>query len=581
MAYLALYRKWRPMIFADVLAQESVVETLQRSVANNTVAHAYLFCGTRGTGKTSAAKIFSRAVNCLNPVNGDPCNKCEVCLEILADSLQDVLEIDAASNNGVDHIREIRNDVSYLPSKAKYKVYIIDEVHMLSNSAFNALLKTLEEPPAHVIFILATTEPNKLPATVLSRCQRYDFKRIGADSIAKHLKTICDSLNVKAEPDALELISRLADGAMRDAINILDRCVSSESGHLTYNEVVKAVGIVEDDFFVEVTRLLIAGDIPALITEIHKLFMDGKDLTLFTGELINHFRNLVLCKSGVDLSSITDYSKRYIKTLEEQAKTMDGEYILCVIRELTLAQMRLSRTANSRVLLESTIIKICNKWFTYDNDEIFARLSLLESGVRTEQVTVKPDAPKAVEVKKPEPKPESEPEPKIEPEPELKIKPEPEPEIEPESEPEPEPIKEISKPKPVSGSSTLPKFEQWDKVRADLSSYGQKLLNTFTAPAKAFQVDENNLLIIFPDNKSFEKKYFDKADNIHYLSESIKRICGKEMHCKFIMEEDAGSILNNNPDNSTEASLTEDVSEKKDVFEDLKENDIPFEIIDD
>jgi DNA polymerase III gamma/tau subunit len=276
----------------------------------------------------------------------------------------------------------------------------------------------------------------------------------------------------------------------------------------------------------------------------------------------------------VNLSSITDYSKQFIKVLEEQAATLDGEYILCVIRELTLAQMRLHRTANSRVLLESTIIKICNRWFTYDNDEIFARLSLLESGMKTGQVISKPESAKPVETKVSEQK--LKPETKMS-EPEAKL-PEPKPEVD----------KEISKPKPKTDSkpfkakdSNLPKFEQWDKVRADLSDYGKKLLNTVTSAATAFQIDDSNILVVFPDNKNFEKKYFDKAENIYYISEAILRVCGKEMHCKFMMEEDAGDILGKNKSKSESEIPSADTGEKKDLFEDLKKNDIPFEIIED
>ena len=226
MAYMALYRKFRPLKFSEVVGQEHIEATLKNQVLNNRVGHAYLFSGGRGSGKTSTAKILARAINCLNPQDGEPCNECEICKAAISGNLVDITEMDAASNNGVDNIREIREEVEFIPTSAKYRVYIIDEVHMLSTGAFNALLKTLEEPPAHVIFILATTEPQKLPATILSRCQRFDFKRISAEDITKRLKYICESINIQIEDNALKIISDLADGAMRDAISILDRCVS-------------------------------------------------------------------------------------------------------------------------------------------------------------------------------------------------------------------------------------------------------------------------------------------------------------------------------------------------------------------
>ncbi|HQA57033.1 MAG TPA: DNA polymerase III subunit gamma/tau, partial [Acetivibrio sp.] len=271
MAYLALYRKWRPLVFEDVVEQEHVVKTLRNSINTGRIAHAYLFSGTRGTGKTTMAKIFSRAVNCLNPKDGDPCNECEICKGILNGSLLDVIEIDAASNNGVDNVRELRDEVVYTPSKAKYKVYIIDEVHMLSTGAFNALLKTLEEPPSHVIFILATTEPHKLPATILSRCQRFDFRRISVDSIAKRIEYIAGESGVDIKEDASRLIAKLSDGALRDAISILDQCISLGNKELTYEDVLKVVGLVTDTFIVEVVDNIKNQDVGKVLEAVNRL----------------------------------------------------------------------------------------------------------------------------------------------------------------------------------------------------------------------------------------------------------------------------------------------------------------------
>ncbi|HPU41417.1 MAG TPA: DNA polymerase III subunit gamma/tau, partial [Acetivibrio clariflavus] len=298
MSYLALYRKWRPMVFEDVVEQEHVVKTLKNSILAGRIAHAYLFCGTRGTGKTTMAKIFSRAINCLNSKDGDPCNECEICKGILNGSLLDVIEIDAASNNSVDNVREIRDEVVYTPSKARYKVYIIDEVHMLSTGAFNALLKTLEEPPGHVVFILATTEPHKLPATILSRCQRFDFRRIPVESIVKRIGYIAENSGVSIEEEGLRLIARMSDGALRDAISILDQCISLGNKHLTYEDVLSIVGIVNNTFVADVVDAINTKEVDRVLQLINVLVMDGKNITQFVSDLILYYRNLLICSTS-------------------------------------------------------------------------------------------------------------------------------------------------------------------------------------------------------------------------------------------------------------------------------------------
>ena len=256
----ALYRVYRPKTFEDVVGQEHIVKTLKNQIKNNNIGHAYLFSGTRGTGKTSTAKIFARAVNCLNPINEEPCNECEICIDTLNDNIMDIVEIDAASNNSVDDIRELRESVKYTPSKAKYKVYIIDEVHMLSQGAFNALLKTLEEPPSYVIFILATTEPHKIPATILSRCQRFDFKRVSSKDIADRMSYICEKENIQAEDKALSLIARNSQGALRDALSILDQCMSFGNEKIEHNDVIELLGTVNIDELFELSQSIIDCD---------------------------------------------------------------------------------------------------------------------------------------------------------------------------------------------------------------------------------------------------------------------------------------------------------------------------------
>ncbi|MDR3120650.1 MAG: DNA polymerase III subunit gamma/tau, partial [Clostridiales bacterium] len=296
MSNIALYRKWRPKTFLDVVEQEHVVKTLRNSLVRGRLAHAYLFCGTRGTGKTTLAHILSRAANCLSPKDGDPCNECEICTGILSGRIMDVVEIDAASNNSVDNIRRLRDDIVYAPAQARYKVYIIDEVHMLSGGAFNALLKTLEEPPEYAIFILATTEPHKLPATILSRCQRFDFRRISNDAIAARLAVVAEGAGAAAEADALLLIAKLADGALRDAISILDQCISTGAETLTRDVVMRTCGIADDAFLCESARILADGDVAAIPEHVAALAASGRGLSQYIGGLTGFFRNLMVLK---------------------------------------------------------------------------------------------------------------------------------------------------------------------------------------------------------------------------------------------------------------------------------------------
>ena len=256
----ALYRAYRPQNFEDVVGQQHIIRTLKNQIENNNVGHAYLFAGTRGTGKTSTAKIFARAVNCVQSKDQEPCNECEVCKDIINDNIMDVVEIDAASNNSVDDIRELRESVKYSPTKAKYKVYIIDEVHMLSQGAFNALLKTLEEPPSYIIFILATTEPHKIPATILSRCQRFDFKRVTVNDMSERMKKICNEENIEVEDKALNLIARNAQGALRDALSILDQCISFGGNKIEYKDVVELLGTVNIEQLFEMSQFIINQD---------------------------------------------------------------------------------------------------------------------------------------------------------------------------------------------------------------------------------------------------------------------------------------------------------------------------------
>lgn len=375
MAYKALYREWRPKVFEDVVEQEHVVRTLMNSVKTDSISHSYLFCGTRGTGKTTMAKIFSRAINCLNPKNGDPCNECEVCRGLLNDTILDVIEIDAASNNSVDNVRQIRDEVIYSPTRAKWKVYIIDEVHMLSTGAFNALLKTLEEPPAHVVFILATTDPHKLPATILSRCQRFDFRRISEESIAERLADISGKIGVSADKEALQLIARLADGALRDAISILDQCLALGTGKISYEDVISMVGIVNDSFMKSLASNVKNGDVAAILGGVDELVRSGKDIPHFVSDLILFYRNILVAKlSGTSADA----------AIKELAGSFTNEEIYFVIEELSKLLESLRWADLPRTLLEVALIKLATAGKT-DNTAASAKANQKQAAEETEE----------------------------------------------------------------------------------------------------------------------------------------------------------------------------------------------------
>jgi len=382
MGYTALYRKYRPLSFEGVIGQDHIVRTLKNQMVTERVSHAYLFCGTHGTGKTSTAKIFARAINCLNPKEGEPCNQCELCQNILHGRSMNVIEIDAASNNGVDNIREIREEVKYPPTEGYYKVYIIDEVHMLSGGAFNALLKTLEEPPAHVIFILATTDPQKVPATILSRCQRFDFRRITIEDIATTLEGYLVQEGFSADHDALRYIARLADGSMRDSLSVLDQCLSFYSGELiTLEKVLDVVGSVDHQVFFDMTEALWQRDAKRLMDEIEKMVMSGRDIGQFVTEWMIHLRNVLLLVTVGNGDGILDLSGENMAMLQTQGEDIGGEALVYFIKRLSSLQADLKYAANERILLEVAMLKLCSKSVEASFDGVAARLSQLEKKV--------------------------------------------------------------------------------------------------------------------------------------------------------------------------------------------------------
>ena len=408
--YQVLYRKWRPKTFSDVSGQPHVTAALKNELTTGRLAHAYLFTGSRGTGKTSCAKILAKAVNCPNAVNGDPCNECDVCRGIDNGSLVDVAEIDAASNNGVDNIRDLREEVNFTPSVAKYRVYIIDEVHMLSTGAFNALLKTLEEPPEHVVFILATTEVHKLPATILSRCQRFDFSRISPADIADRIRYIAAEEQFSITDDAALFVARLADGAMRDALSLIDQCLSC-SRQITADTVAEAAGMVGREYLRRFSDAFFAKNAGAALTMVDELYRSSRDMERICVEMIDYFRNLMILRSVKKPGDLIVASDAERQAMAEDAARYELTTILYILHEIQATLERMKNGATRRVEMEMTVLRICSPELENSTEALLCRIQALESAVRSGAVAA-PSAPPAPAVSapaEPAPAPQAEP----------------------------------------------------------------------------------------------------------------------------------------------------------------------------
>ena len=516
LAYRALYREWRPKRFEEVIGEEHITTTLKNQIANNRIAHAYLFCGTRGTGKTSTAKIMAKALNCLNSDDGEPCNECEMCKKINDGLAIDVTELDAASNNGVDKIRDIIDDAKYPPQEAKYKVYIMDEVHMLSIGAVNAFLKTLEEPPKNVIFILATTDPQKLPITILSRCQRFDFRRIGNKDICALLRKIVTAQGVLADDKSLELISRTSDGAMRDSLSILDQAIAMGEGRIDYNELVKMLGLVTNDSLFEITNAVIEKNIEAAMGIIENVVISGKDMYLFIKDLIAHFRNLLMIKVTNNPEEVLDMSLENITLVKEQGGRIRVEELMRGIRILQDAEANAKLSKESRLYLELAIIKMCKIEYDTSNEVILARLNKLEEGIKSGGIKVGAVSTEVKVVKDTAAKINKDTSNKVK-APEAKIN-------------------------SIVGNAeskiTLSDIQRsWKDILEGFKARRTMVVFASILPGKPLACEAGIVTIGFSEQYAFSKVRLEKEENFKIVNEVISEVMGEELRVKYSVEQ--------------------------------------------
>jgi len=534
--YTALYRKFRPLKFDEIVGQEHIVRTLKNELINDRVGHAYLFNGGRGTGKTSAAKILARAVNCLNPKDGEPCNECAVCKAALEGSLTDIVEMDAASNNSVEDVRAIRDEVNFLPTVAKYRVYIIDEVHMLSTGAFNALLKTLEEPPAHVKFILATTEPQKLPATILSRCQRFDFKKISNDNIEKRLNFVCEQSNIDITPEAKKLIAILAEGAMRDALSILERCMQEE-GKITEDLVKELVGIPKTESVNKITKSILQKNTEDALGAINEIISEGKDISNFLWEIIKYVKDILVFKTNTKLEIYSEAEKNQIKEL---ADSTTKERLISMIYELSNLQNDMKWSSQKLIMFQVTIIKLCNEVSTSSTvssgdsgasskevEDLKYKINRLEK-----QITQLQNAPRAVASSSTSQESKTQ----------YAIKPE------------------------VKKSTSIKlgdKVQNWPKIIDNIKQEGRISLSSILMTSSANEINDMTVGINFENGLTpFRKDILEKPENMSEIVKQVSMELGKPMRVV---------LVDNN----------EEIVSKTDNFSDISNGlDIPINIID-
>lgn len=514
MEYTALYRKFRPLKFDEIVGQEHIVRTLKNELINDRVGHAYLFNGGRGTGKTSAAKILARAVNCLNPKDGEPCNECAVCKAALEGSLTDIVEMDAASNNSVEDVRAIRDEVNFLPTVAKYRVYIIDEVHMLSTGAFNALLKTLEEPPAHVKFILATTEPQKLPATILSRCQRFDFKRVSSKDIASRMSYICKKENIEAEEKALSLIARNSQGALRDALSILDQCISFGNEKIEYNDVIELLGTVNIDELFELSQSIIDENTKKSLEILNEFIIWGKDIRNLINDLIDHFRNLMVCKVSKDLDEIISLPEESIERLKEQSQNVNINDLIRILNILSETQDSMKSSSNTRILAEVTIMKIAQPMFDESKEALIKRIENLEEKIESGNIkvsTVQIEQSKDVKSQIIE---------------DNKV----------------EENKEDVAYEEVKSEDVRLVESSWKKITQKIKDDRKLSVAALLKEVNTFNVKDNILYLIFNDNFSFARSRLNSKETIEYIESIIREVLNRSFNIQIYLKSEVASL---------------------------------------
>ena len=540
MGYTALYRKFRPLTFSEIVGQEHITRTLKNQIIANRVGHAYLFNGGRGTGKTSAAKILARAINCLNPKDGEPCNECEICKGAINGSLTDIVEMDAASNNSVEDIRSIREEVNFLPTKAKYRVYIIDEVHMLSTGAFNALLKTLEEPPEHVKFILATTEPQKLPATILSRCQRFDFKRISNDNIIKRLKIVCKESNIEITEDALNTIAILSEGAMRDALSILERCIQDGENKIDEDKIKDLVGIPKITYINNIVESIVKYDINQALESTEVVLKEGKDITNLLYEMIKYVKDILVYKASNKLEL---YSQEELEKIKKISEALSKERLINLVYQLSELENDIKWSTQKTILFQAGIIRLCNENADKTID-VSDRIDKIENYLRNNKNnisrqtnTIQQPAIRQVVSSTTTQSNNS--------------------------------VQQKNLIKKNTNQNNIKKFsnkseEYWPQIVSDLKQSGKIVLYTNLMNTKATELNDMTVGIEFPNGMtSFGKTVLEKPENIREISNLVSIACGKEMQIKYISA------------NNTVHQLTKE----EDIQNLANESDIPFNII--
>ena len=542
MGYTALYRKFRPLNFAEIVGQEHITRTLRNQIIADRVGHAYLFNGGRGTGKTSAAKVLARAINCLNPKDGEPCNECEICRGAINGSLTDIVEMDAASNNSVEDIRSIREEVNFLPTKAKYRVYIIDEVHMLSTGAFNALLKTLEEPPEHVKFILAITEPQKLPATILSRCQRFDFKRISNENIIKRLTTVCEKSNIEITKEALNIIAVLSEGAMRDALSILERCIQDGDNKIDEDKIKDLVGIPKITYIAKITEAIINYDVTQALENVDVVLTEGKDINNLVWELIKYVKDILVYKAAGKLEL---YSEEEIEKIKEISEKVSKEDLIDIVYKLSELENEIKWSTQKTIMLQAGIIKLCSKQAKMGNN-IEERIEKIEKYLRSGNginMGTMPIVQNNVR----------------------QVNSMPVNNVSSGSVQQRKTTNVTSKTSNTKTKKYSNKAEEfWPEIVRDLKQNGKIVLYTNLMDTKATEINDMTIGIEFPKGMTaFGKTVLEKQENIREISDMVSIACGKEMQIKYI---------NNN-------NQVHQITNEENLQNLANESDIPFNII--